>query len=192
MKMLNNGLEVDGFATSRTPIQSPRSTKMGEGDHRCAAHPPERPAQVHPDHHAEDGAVAEHVDGVEHADGADAREQKGYKKQWPLFYRPKMCGECRHAMAPRRKRQRTTTRRPPRRRRIKGGKAPLVVDFKKGFKLLTDKDMWKIPSKADIKADKQRVANYKRQYRASGSKDSYNKWLVKKGYAKKVGGCSLM
>ena len=46
---------------------------MGEGDRRCAARPPDRPAQVHPDHHAEDGAVAEH------ADGAYAREQKRYK-----------------------------------------------------------------------------------------------------------------
>ena len=95
-------------------------------------------------------------------------------------------------MCGRRKRKHTTTRRPPRRRRIKGGKAPFVVDVTKGFKLLTDPAMWKISSKADVKADKQRVANYKRQYRASGSKDSYNKWLVKKGYAKKVGGCSLM
>ena len=102
-----------------------------------------------------------------------------------------MCGECRHAMGPRRKRKRTTTRRPLRRRRIKGGAAPFLVDFKKGFKLLTDKDMWKIPSKAEVKSAKQRVADYKRQYRASGTRDSYNKWLVKKGYAKKTG-CSLM
>ena len=71
MKMLNNVLEVDVFATSRTPIQSPRSTKMGEGDLLCAARPPERPAQVHHDHHAEDGAVAV----AEHADGIDAREK---------------------------------------------------------------------------------------------------------------------
>ena len=88
MKMLNNWLEVDGFATSRIPIQSPRSTKMGEGDRRYAAHPPEPPAQVHPDHHAEDGAVAvaEHADGVEHVDGAYAREQKGYKNSgFPLI-----------------------------------------------------------------------------------------------------------
>ena len=68
MKMLNNGLVVDGFAISRTPIQSPRSTKMEEGDLRCAAHPPEPPVQVHPDHHhVEDGAAAV----AEHADGAD-------------------------------------------------------------------------------------------------------------------------
>ena len=79
MKMLNNGLEADGFATSRIPIPSPRSTKMEEGDRRYAAHPPEPPAQVHPDHHAGAAAAAEHVDGVEHADGAYAREQKGYK-----------------------------------------------------------------------------------------------------------------
>ena len=69
MKMLNNGLEVDGFATSRIPIPSRRSTKVGEGDLPCAARPPERPAQVHHAHHVEDGAVAEHVDGV------DAREK---------------------------------------------------------------------------------------------------------------------
>ena len=69
---------------------------------------------------------------------------------------------------------------------------PFVVDVQKGFKLLTNPDMWKIPSKAEVKSAKQQVANYKRQYRVSGTKDSYNKWLVKKGYAKKVGGCSLM
>ena len=72
MKMLNNVLEVDVFATLRIPIQSPRSTKMGEGDPPCAARPPERPAQVHQDHRAEDGAVAV----AEHADGVDAHEQK--------------------------------------------------------------------------------------------------------------------
>ena len=165
---------------------------MEEGDLRYVARPPERPAQVHQDHHAEDGAaaVAERVDGV------DAREQKGYKNSCLPFTVPvPMCGKCQNAMCGQcrgAKRKRTTTRRPSRRRRIKGGKAPFIVDFKKGFQLLTNTDMWKIPSKADIKADKQRVANYKRQYRASGSKDSYNKWLVKKGYAKKVGGCSLM
>ena len=76
MKMLNNGLGADGFATSRTPIPSPPSTKMGEGDHQCAARPPERPAQAHPDHHAEDGAVAEHAVVAEPVDGVYAREQK--------------------------------------------------------------------------------------------------------------------
>ena len=165
---------------------------MGEGDLRYVARPPERPAQVHQDPHAEDGAVAV----AEHADGVDAREQKGYKNSClPSTVPVPMCGQCQNAMSGKcrgAKRKRTTTRRSSRRRRIKGGKAPFIVDFKKGFKLLTNPDMWKIPSKADIKADKQRVANYKRQYRASGSKDSYSKWLVKKGYAKKVGGCSLM
>ena len=70
MKMLNNVLGADVFATSHTPIQSPQSTKMEEGDRRYAARPPEPPVQVHPDHHAEDGAVvvAEHVDGAEPVD----------------------------------------------------------------------------------------------------------------------------
>ena len=49
---------------------------MGEGDPRCVARPPERPAQVHPDHHAEDGAVAEHADGAEPVD-----EVPGLRKQ---------------------------------------------------------------------------------------------------------------
>ena len=74
---------------------------------------------------------------------------------------------------------------------MKGGMAPFVIPVKEGFKLLTDPAMWKIPSKADIRADKQRVANYKRQYRASGSKDSYVTWAKKKGYVKRAG-CSLM
>ena len=129
--------------------------------------------------------MAEHADGAEPVD-----EVVVYKNRDLSSPVPKMCGRCRYAMG--RKRQRRTTRRRPRRRRIKGGKAPFVVDVKKGFKLLTDPAMWKIPSKAEVKSAKQRVADYKRQYRASGSKDSYNKWLVKKGYAKKVGGCSLM
>ena len=55
-------------------------------------------------------------------------------------------------MAPKRKRQR-------RWRRMEGGKAPFVVDFKKGFQLLTDKEMWKIPSKAEEKKFKRGVAN---------------------------------
>ena len=71
MKMLDDVLEADVFAISRTPIQSPPCTKMGEGDPRCAVRPPERPAQVHHGHHAEDGAVVV----AEHADGVDAREK---------------------------------------------------------------------------------------------------------------------
>ena len=111
MKMLKNGLEVDGFATSRTPIQSPRSTKRVVVP-RCAARPPEPPAQVHPDHHAEDGAVAEHADGAEPVD-----EVVVYKNRDLSPPVPKMCGRCRHAMGPRRKRQRRTTRRRPAKRR---------------------------------------------------------------------------
>ena len=79
MKMLNNVPGADVFATSRTPIQLPRSTKMGEGDLRCVVRPPERPTQVHQDHHVEDGAVvvAEHVAVVEPVDEVVVlREQK--------------------------------------------------------------------------------------------------------------------
>ena len=112
MKMLNNGLEVDGFATSRTPIQSPRSTKRVVVP-RCAARPPEPPAQVHPDHHAEDGAVAEHADGAEPVD-----EVVVYKNRDLSSPVPKMCGRCRYAMG--RKRQRRTTRRRPAKRRRRG------------------------------------------------------------------------
>ena len=57
MKMLNNVLEVDVFATSSIPIQSPRCTKMGEDDLLCGAPPPEPLTQVH-HHHAEAVAVA--------------------------------------------------------------------------------------------------------------------------------------
>ena len=71
-----------------------------------------------------------------------------------------------------------------------GGRASFVVDFKKGLELLKDKDLWKLPSKAEEKTMKQRVAGYKG---ASDTKDSYNKWLVKKGYAKKAdSNCILM
>ena len=93
MKMLNNGLEADGFATSRIPIQSPQSTKMEEGDHPCAARPPERPTQVHQDPHAEDGAVAvaEHVAVVEPVDEVAVLrgQKKGIKNSCLPFTVPK-------------------------------------------------------------------------------------------------------
>ena len=93
---------------------------------------------------------------------------------------------------PKRK-QKTKCKPKQRQRRIVGGRAPFVVDFKKGFELLKDKNLWKLPSKAEEKTAKQRVAGYKREYRASGTNDSYNIWLVKKGYAKKAdANCILM
>ena len=79
-----------------------------------------------------------------------------------------MCGRCKSAM--RRKRKRTTTRR---RRKMKGGTVPYVVDFKKGFELLTNKDTWKIPTKAGARAARKQAAALRRVHRASGSKDSY-------------------
>ena len=73
MKMLNNVLGVDVFATLRIPIQSPRCTKMGEGDPLCAAPPLEHLTQVHR-HQAE--AVAEHVAVVAAVDVVDASEKR--------------------------------------------------------------------------------------------------------------------
>ena len=79
MKMLKNGLEVDASATSRIPIQSPRSTKRVDVL-RCAARPPARPAH---DPHAEDGAVAEHVAVAEPVDEVPVlrKQKKGYKNR---------------------------------------------------------------------------------------------------------------
>ena len=92
MKMLKNGLEADASATSRIPIQSPRSTKRVDVL-RCAARPPARPAHGHPDPHAEDGAVAvaEPVAVVEPVDeGPVLREQKkGIKNSGLPFTVPK-------------------------------------------------------------------------------------------------------
>ena len=106
MKMLKNGLEVDGFATSRTPIPSPPSTKRVDVP-RYAAPPP---ARLVPDPHVEDGAVAEHADGAEPVDVVVVYKNRDLSP--PV---PKMCGRCRHAMG--RKRQRRTTRRRPAKRR---------------------------------------------------------------------------
>ena len=94
-------------------------------------------------------------------------------------------------MACKRKRTTTRRRRPTKRRKIEGGKAPFFVDFKKGFELVTDKNMWSMPSKADYKKYERKARDYKRQHCASGTKDSYNDWVIKKGYAKKSG-CILM
>ena len=139
---------------------------MEKVDPQCAAPPHARPVHFHPHrHHAEDG-----VDALKKA----IKNRDLYANRLST-----MCGKCGNAMVNRRKRKR-------RRRRMEGGNAPFMVDFKKGFQLLTEKDVWKTPSKAEVKA-----ANNKRAYRASGTRDSYNKWLVKKGHAKKVG-CCLM
>ena len=59
---------------------------------RCAARPLEPPAQVHPDHHAEDGAVAvaEHADGAEPVD-EEAVLPKRYKNRDFSSIVPKKC-----------------------------------------------------------------------------------------------------
>ena len=97
---------------------------------RCAARPPEPPAQVHPEHHAEDGAVAV-AEPVDEVPGL-RKQKKRYKNSGLFFTVPKMCGRCGHAMAPRRKRKRTTTRRRspakrPRRPSQVGGVSPALI-----------------------------------------------------------------
>ena len=68
---------------------------MGEGDLRCVVRPPERPTQVHPDHHAVDGAVAvavaEHVAVVEPVDEVVVlrKLKKRYKNSCLPFTVPK-------------------------------------------------------------------------------------------------------
>ena len=43
---------------------------------------------------------------------------------------------------------------------------PYHVDFKTGYKLLTDPDTWKMPSKQEVADMKERVAAVKRSYHA--------------------------
>ena len=66
-----------------------------------------------------------------------------------------------------------------------------MVDFKKGIELIKDPKMWHIPSKAEMKKADKLVKGYKQEYKTSGSKKSYNDWVVSKGYAKRSG-CTIM
>ena len=66
--------------------------------------------------------------------------------------------------------------------------SPYHVDFKKGFKLLTDPDLFKQPSGDEIKDAKARVKYYKEQYKkakANGYKGSYTSFVKNKGWAGK-------
>ena len=74
---------------------------------------------------------------------------------------------------------------------MKGGTAPFIVDFKKGFQLLTNKDTWKILTKAGTRVARKQAGALRRVHRASGSKDSYETWAKKMGYIKRTDG-SLM
>ena len=108
MKMLNNVLEADVFATSRTPIQSPRSTKMGEGDL----------PYVHPNVQPKSTKTTTPRTGPWPWPSTWTRSTPVNKKdiKTASFLPPsQMCGRCPNAMAPRRKRKRRTTRRRPRR-----------------------------------------------------------------------------
>ena len=92
---------------------------------------------------------------------------------------------------PKRKSKQTSSHRPRRSRPQKGGTIPYVVDFKKGFELISDPKMWHIPSKAEMKKADKLVKGYKQEYKTSGSKKSYGDWAISKGYAKRSG-CTIM
>ena len=68
---------------------------------------------------------------------------------------------------------------------------PWVVDFKKGIELIKNPKMWHIMTKAEEKKAKQFATRVKKEYRQSGSKDSYGSWAIKKGYAKRPD-CTIM
>ena len=66
--------------------------------------------------------------------------------------------------------------------------SPYQVDFKTGFKLLSDPDLWKTPTKQEEKDMKKRVAALKRSYDAVkrlGFKGSYTSFVKKIGAVEK-------
>ena len=66
--------------------------------------------------------------------------------------------------------------------------SPYHVDYKKGFQLLTDPDLFKTPNKKEITDMKERVKYYKEQYKkakADGYKGSYTSYAKKMGWAGK-------
>ena len=77
------------------------------------------------------------------------------------------------------------------RKRQVGGTIPWVVDWKRAGKVMKDvvKNGFK---KVDHAKAKKEVAGYKSEYKASGSSDSFEKWAIKKGYAKRNSMCSIM
>ena len=66
-----------------------------------------------------------------------------------------------------------------------------MVDFKKGIELIKNPEMRHIPTKAELKEAERFAKRVKKEYRQSGSKDSYGSWAVKKGYTKKPD-CAIM
>ena len=66
--------------------------------------------------------------------------------------------------------------------------SPYHVDFKKGYKLLTDPDLFKTPNKEEITNMKDRVKYYKEQYKKAkdaGYKGSYTSYVKKMGWVEK-------
>ena len=81
-----------------------------------------------------------------------------------------------------------------RKRTQKGGFLPVTVDFKQGFKVT--KDLVKALKKpVNVKKAKAAVQGYKQQYqqyKRRGGTESYNRWVIDKGYGSRNAGCCVM
>ena len=96
-------------------------------------------------------------------------------------------------MATRRRRRHTRKKR-QKGRKQKGGVAPFMVDFKRGFQVT--KDMIKaVKTPIDVKKAKAEVRGYKREYqdyKRRGGNKSFNSWVIDKGYGTRNAGCCIM
>ena len=77
------------------------------------------------------------------------------------------------------------------RRQWRGGEMPWVIDFKKGWDLITDKQMWNLkhvfkkPSPEEIakfKRERESVEKRYRMYKDAGGSLSKKKWMTAKGF----------
>ena len=91
-------------------------------------------------------------------------------------------------------RRRHTRKKLQKGRKQKGGAAPFLVDFKRGFQVT--KDMIKaVKTPIDVKKAKAEVRGYKREYqdyKRRGGNKSFNSWVIDKGYGTRNAGCCIM
>ena len=86
----------------------------------------------------------------------------------------------------RRTRHQSKTRKKQRRQR--SGRAPFVVDVKKGYEVTRDL-IQALKRPVDVKQAKRTVAGYKReyqQYKRRGGTQGFSRWASKQGYAKRT------
>jgi len=92
------------------------------------------------------------------------------------------------------KRKASSSRTKKRRKTQKGGVAPILVDFKQGFRVT--KDMINaIRKPVDHQKAKRGVASIKceyQEYKRRGGTRGFNSWVVHKGYGKRNSGCCIV